>query len=203
MNNLGSVQLLKGLWRLYFSTRSSAPLSRWVSNWSSRRDKFNGTICNQIYWKIRIFNFQLKVVNCVHKSQFLHNFPSYLSAKKIVKTFWSFCTYSWLKWIKVWKSLRHTIYRGRGVIREQWIRVTCEWHSEDRSWTRSPAEYVNWVPLALLRLNVTKICARAGVLRFSGLRLAESAQSVWAPAKTQRNSATGVLKRFLSKGETN
>ena len=87
MNNLGSVQLLKGLWRLYFSTRSSAPLSRWVSNWSSRRDKFNGTICNQIYWKIRIFNFLLKVVNCVQKSQFLHNFPSYLSAKKIVKIF--------------------------------------------------------------------------------------------------------------------
>ena len=108
-------QLLPWFWKtlmsiifhiLYFSTRSSAPLSRWVSNWSSRRDKFNGTICNQIYWKIRILNFQLKVVNCVHKSQFLHNFPSYLSAKKIVESFWSFCTYSWLKWIKVWKSLR-------------------------------------------------------------------------------------------------
>ena len=50
----------------------------------------------------------LIVVNCVHKNQFSHNFPSYLSAEKIRKNFfWSFCTDSWLKRSDIEKKVQN------------------------------------------------------------------------------------------------
>ena len=60
----------------------------------------------KIGWKIRILNFLLIVVNCVHKNQFSHNFPSYLSAEENRKNlFWSICTYSCLKWSDIGKKV--------------------------------------------------------------------------------------------------
>ena len=68
---------------------------------STRQIQWNNLQSNIL--KNKDFQF---FVSFAHKNQFSHNFPSYLSAEKIRKNlFWSFCTYSCLKWSDIGKKV--------------------------------------------------------------------------------------------------